>query len=209
MANQNDQENIDNLDSEDSFNNLDPVNKSLVKFLPIIQGSFLCISPQMFFTKQREIIRFNRSDHIIIPADMAERILYSRMTQHILRLFNTNLDIQTYGRIIAYDAPHRTIVIPDWMFESLMIKPGDKVDADTVQIGKLESLKMKIPKCMTDPHAILEYELRDHSVIYTGKILITKILGKCFELVVTDTKPGFVGIINNADLNLEIEYDQN
>lgn len=195
------------LDVSQNSMNSDEININKYRLLPIVHGSYTCLGPTVYYNDQRSIIKFNKSDHLILPKSDGVRLLNSPLKNFIIKIWSIGTNIETYGRAVSFDAPDNCIIMPEWMIEQVLINYGDAVMISTVNICKLDNVKIKVPKCMNEPTTIIEYELRDHSVLYTGKRIQTGIFNKKYNMIIVDSKPSFVGMINNSDIKLDIEYE--
>lgn len=198
--------NTDNFETtiEESKNDDAPVIE--VSTTKVLSSTFICADPRSYFVDKKELNNFNSGDGLILPESSGTRLLNSMMKIYTVKLANTLLkDLVTYGRVVAFDAPDRHVIMPEWMMDVIGVNCGDKIDIDTIKTDQISKIKFKVPTEIADPKSVLEFELRNHVLSYIGKQIQVKIFDKKFNIVVTDQSPLYVGIISNKDIELEIE----
>lgn len=171
----------------------------------IISADFICIGPETYYDNKKDIQRFNNSDSVILPKKCGERLLKSNMKLYAVKITNEIINVSSYGKVIGFDAPDRHIVVPSWIMASLFSHPGDKISIDTINVGKISKIKFSVPKCISDPQSVIEFELRNHSLSYVGKELSIKMFDKKYDIIVKEQQPLYVGIIENQDIDIDIE----
>jgi hypothetical protein len=174
----------------------------------IISADFICIGPETYFDKKKDIIRFNSGDSIILPKNCGERLLKSSMKLYAVKITNEGTNISSYGKVSGFDAPDRYVVVPQWIMSSLFVVPGDKVSIDTVNIGNVTKIKFSIPKCIPDPQSVIEFELRNHSLSYVGKQINIKMFDKNYNITVNEQYPLYVGVVENQDIDIDIDLTE-
>lgn len=155
-----------------------------------------------------DIRKFENGDGIIVPKKLGERIFLSNMSIHIVRIKNKQInDMEVFGKIIGYNAPPNKIIMPRWMMESIFVEIGDKIYIDTVIMPKTTKIIAEVSEEIDDPKSFIEYELRDHSVVYNGKVIKSsmRIFDKQYKIIIKEVKPLYAGMILNSDIELEIK----
>jgi hypothetical protein len=193
--------------SEIDVTKYDPKTSLLAIDTKFIDDSFKCIAGRNFFTdkNKKKIIKFERSDGIILPSNTKQKLFESLMTMHTVKLTNYKCNLTAYCRVIGFDAPENTIVIPRWLMDGIFLEVTENVHVNTVNMPEVKSIKVKVDKEIEDPKTILEYELKDHVVSFVGKTIKVKIFEKEYEIKVVSQEPSTCGIISNIDVKLEIE----
>lgn len=184
----------------------DPKTSTKVLNTHYIDSSFKCMKSKLFFKKDmKKIIKFERSDGIILPAKTKEKIFQSLMTMHTVKLTNKKYEFSIYCRVVGFDAPENCVILPRWIMNGIFLESGDNVHINTVNMPEVKSLKVSVDKKIEDPKTILEYELKDHIVSFVGKTIKIKMFEKEYEIKVVSQEPCDCGIISNIDVKLEIE----
>jgi hypothetical protein len=197
---------LSHIDADNS--NDSPKTPIEVTTTKIISADFICIGPESYFDKKKDVIKFNSGDSIILPKYCGERLLKSSMNLYAVKITNGSVNISSYGKVSGFDAPDRCVVIPSWIMSLLFVAPGDKVSIDTVDIGKITKIKFSVPKCIPDPQSVIEFELRNHSLSYIGKQINIKIFDKNYNITVTEQYPLYVGVVENQDISIDIDLTE-
>lgn len=197
----------DEIKSFDSKSN-DSDDKDMIeiKEIPVINASFSYMPSSSFFTNKKQLLKFEKSDGIILTKKEGEKLTVSNMKKYTVKISNNSLGLRVYGRVVGFDAPDNTIIMPQWMIDNLALIDGKKVAINTVDIPHVKKIKIKVDKEMTDAKSVLEYEMRDHLVSYVGKIINVHIFDKTYSAIVTEQYPLFVGIVNDREIELDIDH---
>jgi len=136
----------------------------------IVSNYFVCMESKRFFKNRiKDMIKFDKSDGIILSKEMGERFMSSSMNLYSIKITSDNTKIDTFGRVIGFDAPNISAVMPKWMMEQLMLKSGDKIYITSMNAPKITNMTVKLNGFkIENPTRILEYEMRDLSFSYIG-----------------------------------------
>ena len=130
----------------------------------------------------------------------------SSMNLYSIKITADKSKIDTFGRVIGFDAPNISAVMPKWMMEQLMLKSGDKIYITSIIAPKIKSMTVSLNGFkITNPTDILEYEMRNHSISYVGKCIKVKMFEKEIVMTIVKQEPTFVGVIIGSDINIEFE----
>jgi hypothetical protein len=173
----------------------------------IVSNYFVCMESKRFFkNRTKEMMKFDKSDGIILSKEMGERFMSSSMNLYSIKITGDNTKIDTFGRVIGFDAPNISAVMPKWMMEQLMLKSGDKIYITSMNSPKITSMTVSLNGFkIENPTRILEYEMRDHSISYVGKCIKVKMFEKEIVMTIVKQEPAFVGVIIGSDINIEFE----
>uniref|UniRef100_A0A6C0E9N9 Ubiquitin fusion degradation protein UFD1 N-terminal subdomain 1 domain-containing protein n=1 Tax=viral metagenome TaxID=1070528 RepID=A0A6C0E9N9_9ZZZZ len=149
-----------------------------------------------------ELIKFNNSDNIIVPPNIGNKLMSLSLTLYSAKL--TNEDKFTYGRVVKYSAEENSIIIPDWMAIELQIEHDTQVNFDILHLNKITNIKISCPSYVTNPIAILHFELRNFVVLYAGMKVKTKIFDKEIEITLTEVIPDNVGFVDGSDVKIDV-----
>lgn len=156
----------------------------------------------------KDLIKYNSSDKVIVPEESLNDLANnSKENIYVLRLTNPKNSQQVYVSIGDFSAPHNNIFLPDWVMQSLTIKNNDMIHVDAVSVPPVSEVKIKIPKDIDqkdDIKVVIEFLLKNHTILYIGKTISTRVFEKSFLFDIVDLKPGKVGTIANLDVKLEI-----
>lgn len=173
----------------------------------IVSNYFVCMESKRFFkNRTQEMMKFDKSDGIILSKEMGERFMSSNMNLYSIKITGDKTKIDTFGRVIGFDAPNISAVMPKWMMEQLMLKSGDKIYVTSMNAPKITSMTVSLNGFkIENPTRILEYEMRDHSISYVGKCIKVKMFEKEIVMTIVKQEPTFVGVIIGSDINIEFE----
>ncbi len=173
-----------------------------------MNNEFVCLdmkktSAKMSIVKE-EI--FNRSDKVIVPM---------RYMDCVGDYFNEMI-VQIYrGSIIVYASIHSFsddidgIIIPRRLMKELDINYGDYVLINNTFIQKAKSVTIKFPKEikeLTDQVSMIEYALKDRTVIVKGDVVVIKFFKRNIKFIIHDVKPCDICSIINSDVSLDFIY---
>jgi ubiquitin fusion degradation protein 1 len=111
-----------------------------------------------------------------------------------------------YSQIESFCAPNNFIIIPDNMMEELGAKLLDRVFVNLVKLPIAEKALFKLPKEFKNPQPILQFLIKDYSLLYKNQTISIKFFEKTYVIKVIDLKPAEAVCILNTDLKFDIEY---
>lgn len=132
--------------------------------------------------KQKKL--FDSSDGICIPQDLGAIAMKTGV--FVTQIKSSSGTV--YGKSIRYDAPKNCIILPSWMASKINIVNGNYVTISFEKIESITDIKFTIPKNIVDPHAILEFELRNRNVLSNGDIVKSTIFDKTYNFYVKEIK---------------------
>lgn len=179
---------------------------------------FCCISPLEFF-QGCQLTRgpgFQNSDKIIIPKSSLEPLISrpARDNLYVLRLMNPMNSNCTFVGIADFIAPEGSILVPDSIMCDLECKVGDRLLVNTLSVPPAEYAKIVLPKelmrlaeenCVINLLAVIEFSLKNHTLLFVKKQVLIKIFEKSWYIEVKELRPSSVCSILNTDLKVDIE----
>ena len=165
----------------------------------------------------RELHRYRSSDKVILPPSALHSFAnFSPDNLYVLRITTpspTPAHRKTlYVTVGDFTAPEGTMYVPAWMLEHLGAHPGQTIRVDAVGVPKVTEARIKMPdglqeklgNSQVDLKSVVEFLLRNHLLLFTGKRLSHRMFDMelCFEVV--DLKPAPAGNVANADVRLEL-----
>lgn len=98
--------------------------------------------------------------------------------------------------------------IPPWVIKALEVKHNEMVHADAVSVPKITEVQIKVPDeikaAEINIKVIIEFLLRNHTLLFLGKLLSITMFSREFQFEVTHLRPSHVGIITNSDVRLDL-----
>lgn len=147
------------------------------------------LSPEEFFISKKEIIKFNKSDSIILSPEDSKDLF--EQNNFVLKIKYENN--YTYGKVTRYDAPARYIVIPKWMMEKIKVNNNDIVFIELSNLDIIKKIKLRVPKEMYDPQSILEYELINRHILTESDIIKINIFDKSYDIIIDEIETSIIG----------------
>lgn len=157
---------------------------------------------------RREIMRFEKSNNIILPFSKGKQLF--EMENFVIRL--THNGKWSYGKAVNYDVDENTIVVPKRMLDMIELNFFENVHVRYEILKNIAKIDFKVPKQITNPLDILEFELQFRSVLSKNDIIIVKLFDTMFEIFVEklEDKHGNnikAGFIFNNELSSDIKFD--
>lgn len=171
----------------------------------------LCIlDPESYFDNIGQVNSFNKNDGIYVPENWGNILLMEG--KFFLMIENSNN--YSYGKAIKYTAPSDTVLLPKMIMNKIGLEYGDFVSIRPVDINQITNITFSSPKCITNPIAILEFELKNRNTISLGDMIIVKMFEKTYDFVVmsliTDKGDTMLGKLYgdniNVNINIDVEY---
>jgi hypothetical protein len=189
------------IDSDDCVLNGVIIHKFFMK-------EFVAVSMDHFGISEKKRLKYCQSDKVILPRNTLETFVQcSKNNIYMLKLNNPKFHKIIYCGICDFDAPDHVAILPDWIMTSLNLESGDKVFADAVTLSKATEIKVRCPQNICDPKSVLEFLLKNHTVLYKTKKIKTTMFGTEYIFDVLDTKPHMAVNIIGADVVLHIEQN--
>ncbi|AYV83632.1 MAG: putative ubiquitin fusion degradation protein [Hyperionvirus sp.] len=161
----------------------------------------------------RQVLNYNASDKVILPSNSFRDLANdSKESVYVLRLINPKNLKQVYVSIDGFTNSEKKnekiMYIPPWIMKHLAVKNNEMVHADAVSVPKIIEVHIKVPeevkRAEVNIKVILEFLLRNHTLLFIGKIISYTMFEREYQFEVTHLKPSHVGIILNSDVRLDL-----
>jgi hypothetical protein len=163
------------------------------------------INSSLLSTKDK--IFYQKSDKVILPLKSLEYLANSNSDLYVLRVTNPKTSKYTFVCASSFTAPIHKMYVPSWVLHTTDTHIGDKLYADLISVPIITHVTIKVPKIfskISNSQSIIEYSLRNHSILFLQKKIQVKLFDKIFDFEIISLKPANIGNITNADVNLEL-----
>lgn len=153
----------------------------------------------------RDKILFQNGDKAILPISALQELSNLDVSLYVLRVSNPKSGKFTFVCATEFTAPENSMYIPDWVFEKIECQHTDNVHVDAATIPVITDVTVRIPKGLYNPLPIVEFALRNHSLMFMKKKLIIKMFEKQYIFEIIRLEPANLGSIIHADVKLKTE----
>jgi len=183
-------------------------NKFQIKIYNHFSKEFVAKSINSSDKSTKEKLFYQNSDKIILPRDSLETLSIEDSNLYVLRITNPHTVAYTFVCASDFSAPERTMFVPDWVLEATGTNSGTRLYVDAIGIPVVTEVTIKVPSGFSklqNPMSIIEYCLRNHSIIFLHKKFNINMFEQQYEFEVIEMKPANIGNITMADVKLSIE----
>ena len=139
--------------------------------------------------------RLDEGGKVLLPQSFLQEVSRARVVYPLQLLVQTRYRKAIYCGVLTFVAPEGQIIMPHWMLKHLQIEEGTIVQLQTCNLRKPVLIKlrphMKLFTELSNPRAVLEATLRNHTCLTRGSTFVVKHAGSEFAIDVTEIKgPG-------------------
>ncbi|KAJ7964456.1 ubiquitin fusion degradation 1 [Quillaja saponaria] len=147
-------------------------------------------------------------DKILMPASALDHLVLLQIDYPMLfELKNPSTGHVSHCGVLQFTAEEGTILMPNWMMDNMKFQEGGLAVMTNVSLKKATYLKLQ-PHTMafveiSDPKAVLETTLRNHSCLTVGDTIMVMHNDNKFYIDVLETKPSFAVSIIETDCEVD------
>ncbi|KAJ7964502.1 ubiquitin fusion degradation 1 [Quillaja saponaria] len=147
-------------------------------------------------------------DKILMPASALDHLVLLPIDYPMLfELKNPSTGHVSHCGVLQFTAEEGTILMPNWVMDNMKFQEGGLVIITNVSLKKATYVKLQ-PHTMgfveiSDPKAVLETTLRNHSCLTVGDTIMVMHNGNKFYIDVLETKPSFAVSIIETDCEVD------
>ena len=200
-----------NMDSDLNLDiiNFTPLilNNNNYNYNNFIMTNIICNDlKQCYLLSKSKIIKYNKGDKIILPYSFLNKCNNIKQTDFVFQLTNFKNNKKIYVGVIDFICNDDIIFIPSWILTFLNINANDNIylSNNIPIINKATSITIKSPDNILNPLSVLEYLLRNMTLLYKNFIIKDTIFDKQINFIITDIEPSSPALIMNIDINLNI-----
>ena len=156
---------------------------------------------------EKDKLFYQSSDKIILPQSSLQPLAQSNSTLYVLRITNKVNHKYTFVCAHAFNAPERNMFVPSWVLQLTQTVTGERMYVDAIGVPVITEISIKVPagfSKLQNPLAVIEFSLRNHSILFTGKKISINIFDKQYIVEIVSMSPSNIGNITNADIKLSL-----
>lgn len=207
-----DYRNFNEFEQNNSFDNFDEFEQN--DFFTN-SGSF---TAQLYATRKLEKYKYHKllptclDDTVVIPRSESEKLLMQdNSIVDISFCDNKQTTTHVYAKVIGYSAPSRLIMMPQWMIDKIGAKSNNLLRIELANIKKITMVKIIAPKTITNALGVLEFHLRNRSVLYSGEQILVNMFEKKYCFTINEIFSGDekieTGILYTSGPTTEVKFD--
>lgn len=136
--------------------------------------------------------RVNAGGRVLLPMDCLQEMAQLNLVYPLQFQINSFNGKKAFAGVLEFEAEGGQIIMPDWLFQQLQLKPGDAVRVQTVVLpqGGLVKLRPQSRRFIElhNPKQLLEKHFTQYPVLYKGSTIVLRYLDQDFLLDIMDVQ---------------------
>lgn len=176
--------------------------------------------PSAFATNETSGRRIARGGQLLLPSNCLADMSLLSLSYPLQFAIKTFKGKTCHAGVLDFDAPAGQAIFPDWMFQQLLLTPGEMVRLSTTTLprGKLMKIRPQTSNfiAVSNPKLVLEQQLKNYHILNRGSSIvlfhcntefhidimeITGFDGRSLEAVTTITSD----VLEGTELQVEFE----
>jgi ubiquitin fusion degradation protein 1 len=146
--------------------------------------------PAAFASNETSGRRIARGGQLLLPSNCLAEMSLLNLPYPLQFAIKTFKGRTCFAGVLDFDAPAGQAIFPDWMFQQLMLAPGEMVRLSTTSLprGKLMKIRPQTRKFieLSNPKLVLEQQLQNYHVLNKGSTIALFYCGQEFLIDIMD-----------------------
>jgi hypothetical protein len=146
--------------------------------------------PSSFVERGHE--KLDCSGRVMLPVSCLQEIQTLNLVYPLQFELKTEMGKTCYAGVLEFDAPPGFVLLPLWMFQTLMIAEGDSVRIQSVALPRVHHITLRPQQkrfiMLTNPKSVLERYLSSYPVLQQGTSICIPWVNETFFLDVISVK---------------------
>ncbi|CCW70064.1 unnamed protein product [Phytomonas sp. Hart1] len=164
--------------------------------------------------------RLNDGGRVLLPPVALQKISSLSMVYPLQFMITAHRQKPLFAAVLEFNAEMGSIVLPDWMFQQLKLRPGAMVRVETCNLEEGNLVKLQPHKkafvMLQDPRRVLEMRINKYPILTKGSTIVIHYAKQDFLINVVDLlnpvgKPVEAVLTARADAGateLKVEFER-
>ncbi|CCW63232.1 unnamed protein product [Phytomonas sp. EM1] len=134
--------------------------------------------------------RLNDGGRVLLPPAALQKISSLSMVYPLQFMITAHRQKPLYAAVLEFNAEMGSIVLPDWMFQQLKLRPGAMVRVETCNLEEGNLVKLQPHKkafvMLQDPRRVLEMRINKYPILTKGSTIVIHYAKQDFLINVVD-----------------------
>lgn len=152
----------------------------------------------------------NDGDKILMPSSALQRLTMMHVQYPMMfKISNPRAKRTSHCGVMEFSADEGKVYLPQWMMQNLIIEEGSMIMIRNVQLPKGRFVKFRPHSKdfldISNPRAVLEKQLRLHSCVTKGDVLMFTYVGRQYYIDIMEVRPA--DAVSIIETDMEVDFD--